>query len=80
MSEEKKKNQIVAGDMRPSQLIRGFGPGSIISMENDAVMILGCQAWPKKNPEESEGNIRKVTPASEELVSTELVLNKLSCF
>ena len=57
MSEEKKKNQIVAGDMRPSQLIRGFGPGSIISMENDAVMILGCQAWPKKNPEEKRYEI-----------------------
>jgi len=51
MSEEKRASQISPGDMRPSQLIQGFGPGSIISMERDAVMILGCQVWPKKDPE-----------------------------
>ena len=56
MSERKKKS-MPAGDMRPSQLVSGFGPGSIISMENDAVMILGCQVWPKKDEEEKKYEI-----------------------
>ena len=57
MSEE--EHQISPGDMRPSQLIHGFGPGSILSMENDAVMILGCQVWPKKDPENKRYEILK---------------------
>ena len=57
MSEE--RHQISPGDMRPSQLIQGFGPGSILSMEHDAVMILGCQVWPKKDPENKRYEILK---------------------
>ena len=51
MSEEKRVSQISPGEMRPSQLIQGFGPGSILSMKDDAIMILGCQVWPKKDLE-----------------------------
>ena len=34
------------GSIRPSQLIMGFGPGSIVNMEHDTVMVLGLQFWP----------------------------------
>ena len=35
-----------AGSIRPSQLITNFGPGSIVNMEHDTVMVLGLQFWP----------------------------------
>ena len=42
-------NMIDAGTLRPSQLITNFGPGSIVHMRKDAVMIYGCHVWPNKN-------------------------------
>ena len=35
------------GSIRPSQLITTFGPGSIVNLEHDTVMILGLQFWPR---------------------------------
>ena len=46
MNENKDENMIDAGSVRPTQLITNFGPGSIVSMRNDAVMIYGCHYWP----------------------------------
>ena len=37
---------VKAGSIRPSQLITSFGPGSIVNMERDTVMVLGLQFWP----------------------------------
>ena len=45
MSEE---GMIDAGDLRPSQLITNHGPGAVVAMRNDCVMIYGCHLWPKK--------------------------------
>lgn len=38
------------GNIRPSQLITTFGPGSIIQTEHDSVLVLGIDFW--KNPNE----------------------------
>ena len=35
------------GSIRPSQLITNFGPGSIVNLEHDTVMMLGLQFWPR---------------------------------
>ena len=35
------------GSIRPSQLISTFGPGALVNLEHDTVMILGLQFWPK---------------------------------
>ncbi len=35
------------GSIRPSQLISGFGPGALVNLEHDTVMILGLQFWPR---------------------------------
>ena len=48
MSNVKDDELIDAGDLRPSQLITNHGPGAIITMRNDSVMIYGCHLWPKK--------------------------------
>ena len=48
MSNAEEENFIEAGDMRPSQLITTHGPGAIINMKNDAVMLYGCHLWPQK--------------------------------
>ena len=34
------------GSLRPSQIITTFGPGSIVQMANDSVLIMGLQSWP----------------------------------
>lgn len=39
------------GAIRPSQLITSFGPGSLVNLEHDTVMILGLQFWPRDNNE-----------------------------
>ena len=39
------------GSIRPSQLITSFGPGSIVNLEHDTVMILGLQFWPRDSNE-----------------------------
>lgn len=39
------------GSIRPSQLISSFGPGSLVNLEHDTVMILGLQFWPKNTLE-----------------------------
>ena len=36
-----------AGTIRLSQLIDTFGPGSLVNLQNDTVMILGLEFWPK---------------------------------
>jgi hypothetical protein len=35
------------GTIRPTQLVTSFGPGSLVNLEHDCVMILGLQFWPK---------------------------------
>ena len=39
------------GAIRPSQLISSFGPGSLVNLEHDTVMILGLQFWPRNTHE-----------------------------
>ena len=39
------------GSIRPSQLITSFGPGSLVNLEHDTVMILGLQFWPSDSNE-----------------------------
>lgn len=34
------------GALRPSQVITGFGPGAIVDLTKDAVMVLGTENWP----------------------------------
>ena len=34
-----------AGKLRPSQIVTTFGPGSIINMEHDAIMLMGLHYW-----------------------------------
>ena len=33
------------GKLRPSQIVTTFGPGSIINMEHDAIMLMGLHKW-----------------------------------
>ena len=33
------------GKLRPSQIITTFGPGSIVNMEHDAIMLMGLHKW-----------------------------------
>jgi len=40
------------GSIRPSQLITSFGPGSLVNLEHDTVMILGLQFWKRDTNEE----------------------------
>jgi len=42
----------IVGSIRPSQLISTFGPGSLVNVENDTVMILGLEFWPLDQDEE----------------------------
>lgn len=42
---------VEVGSIRPSQLITSFGPGSIVNLEHDTVMILGLQFWPRDSNE-----------------------------
>lgn len=42
---------MIIGNMRPSQLITTFGPGSIVNLEDDTVMILGLDFWPQDHEE-----------------------------
>jgi len=51
MSEAREPKRESPGDIRPSQLITTYGPGSIMQVENDSVMILGLNFW-KKDEEE----------------------------
>ncbi|MCH7646991.1 MAG: DUF1998 domain-containing protein [Thaumarchaeota archaeon] len=39
------------GSIRPSQLISSFGPGSLVNLEYDTVLILGLQFWPRNTLE-----------------------------
>ncbi len=41
------------GSIRPSQLITSFGPGSIVNLEHDTIMILGLQFWPRDRDDKS---------------------------
>src|SRR5207245_5083153 len=34
------------GQVRPSQIVTTFGPGSIVDLRTDSVMMLGLDAWP----------------------------------
>ena len=51
MSEEKKVPRESPGSIRPSQLITTYGPGSIMQVEDDSVMILGLSFWNKDEEE-----------------------------
>ena len=42
---------VEAGKIRLSQLITTFGPGSLLNLKNDTVMILGLEFWPENNEE-----------------------------
>lgn len=37
------------GKIRPSQLITTFGPGSIISLENDSILVKGIDFWANRD-------------------------------
>ena len=41
------------GKLRPSQIITTFGPGSIINMEHDAIMLMGIHRW-KENEDDKK--------------------------
>ena len=45
------RNMVEIGSIRPSQLITNFGPGSVVNLEHDTVMILGLQFWPRDSNE-----------------------------
>ena len=49
MSKVEDKYLTDAGEVRPSQLITNFGPGSVVNMRHDTVMIYGCNWWPKED-------------------------------
>ena len=51
MSEKKKVPGESPGSIRPSQLITTYGPGSIMQVEDDSVMILGLSFWNKDEEE-----------------------------
>ena len=41
------------GKLRPSQIVTTFGPGSIINMEHDAIMLMGLHKW-KENADDKK--------------------------
>ena len=43
--QEIENGMVSPGTVRPSQLITNFGPGSVVNMRNDTVMIYGCHLW-----------------------------------
>ena len=45
MSEKKKVPGESPGSIRPSQLITTYGPGSIMQVYDDSVMMLGLSFW-----------------------------------
>ena len=47
------------GYLRPSQLITTFGPGSLVNLEHDTVMILGLDFWPRDT--DGEKYFKRVT-------------------
>ena len=51
MSEQKKQPRESPGEIRPSQLITTYGPGSIMQVEDDSIMILGLSFWNKDEDE-----------------------------
>ncbi len=55
MSELKKTYVESPGTLRPNQMITTFGPGSIVQLEHDSVIIMGLDFW---NP--SEENYKKI--------------------
>lgn len=45
---QKKQNTmsaIIAGDVRPSQVIWTYGPGAVIDLQNVSVIVLGLNKW-----------------------------------
>jgi rubredoxin len=45
-NKQKNKSSVtIAGEVRPSQLIWTYGPGSVIDLQNVSVMTLGLQDW-----------------------------------
>jgi len=44
MSEETYKYPKSPGSLRPSQIVTTFGPGSIVQMSDDSVLVMGLQA------------------------------------
>lgn len=47
MASTNSNNKPVAGDVRPSQIIWSYGPGSLIDLQNISVIALGLQEWDK---------------------------------
>lgn len=47
------------GTLRPSQLVTTFGPGSLVNLQNDCVMVLGLQFWPRDT--EDKSYFKKIT-------------------
>lgn len=46
VNKQKNKSSVtIAGEVRPSQLIWTYGPGSVIDLQNVSVMTLGLQNW-----------------------------------
>ena len=48
-SEEDEKTIFKPGRIRPSQLITTFGPGSIVNLENDSVIVKGINFWANRD-------------------------------
>ena len=48
MSQKNKpKKSFEPGEVRSSQLITTWGPGSIVQMEEDSVIVMGLDMWPE---------------------------------
>jgi len=49
MSEEKEQYIPSPGKLRPNQIITTFGPGSIVQLQHDSVLVMGIDFWGHKN-------------------------------
>jgi hypothetical protein len=49
MSEEKEQYIPSPGKLRPNQIITTFGPGSIIQLQHDSVLVMGIDFWAHKS-------------------------------
>jgi hypothetical protein len=51
--------------IRPSQIITTFGPGAIIDLPDDSVMIAGIEHWPKPRTTISEPRLQAILKVRE---------------
>lgn len=68
MSENKAEFLESPGSLRPSQVITTFGPGSIVQMADDSVLIMGLQAW-KQDKDDKKRYKRLTHPFLEQLLN-----------